>query len=69
MVMPFGTFGMGGMTSGNVYQNLRARYSCGYVDYAERPKLAGYPVETNSDCKRPERPKSFFERVVEKLFK
>ena len=47
MVMPMNFSGMGYGSTGNVYQNLKSQYGCGYVDYAERPKVAGYPVEIN----------------------
>ena len=45
MVMPFG-FGMGNMYSGNVYDNMKARYGYAPVDFNERPRVAGYPFET-----------------------
>ena len=66
MVMPMGSFGMGG--SGNVYQNLRARYSCGYIDNAERPKVAGYPLEVLPETHVTVRPKSLLGRWIDKLF-
>ena len=68
MVMPMGGFGMGMMTSGNMYKNLSEKYGYPPVDHAERPQIGKYPMETVpvSDVQRIQR--SWFGRFVSKLF-
>ena len=66
MVMPMNSFGMG--TSGNVYDNLKAKYSCGYVDRAERPKVSGYPVAIVPEA-QPKMPETKLSEWIRKLFR
>lgn len=67
MVMPMG-FGMGTMSSGNAYDNMKARYGYAPVDFTERPRVAGYPMETVPQSEKSYRERSWFERFLRKLF-
>ena len=66
MVMSFSPMSMG--NSGNMYQAMRAKYSCGYADNAERPKVAPYPMEIIP--KEPDSivQKNWFGRFFSKLY-
>ena len=67
MVMPIG-FGMGmGMSSGNVYDYMKSRYGCGHPDFAERPKIAGYPMDTVPQAPLRPAEKSWFGRMIANL--
>ena len=68
MVMPMGGFGMGTMTSGNMYDNLNARYGYPPVDHAERPRIGKYPMETVPDDNQPAIRRTRFGRFLAKLF-
>ena len=69
MVMPMGSFGMNSMSStGNVYQELHAKYGCGYIDYNERPKVAGYPLAMNPIAVEPPVQRSWLGRLIKKLY-
>jgi len=73
MVMPTGSYGMGysygmGGYSGNMYEDLKARYGYGPTDFTERPRIAGYPMETV--LQGPDRPleKNWFRKLLQKLY-
>ncbi len=45
MVMSFGSIGGAGYSSGgNVYASMHSKYGCGYQDFADRPRVAPYPM-------------------------
>lgn len=69
MVMPM--FSVGGMSSyGNMYQNIRARYSCGHIDAPNpHPVMARYPGEFVPVTKRQIIPESWLGRVIQKLYR
>jgi len=68
MVMPIYSFGMTG-TYGNMYQNFRARYSCGHMDSPNaRSVPARYPGEITLETPKPELPKNKFLRLLAKLY-
>ena len=64
-----GGMGMSGMNGGgNVYQATKAKYGCGHADFGERPQIAPYPMEIIP--KSPDTPvkKSWFGRLMDKLY-
>ena len=67
MVMPMG-FGMGSMSSGNVYDNMKAKYGYAPVDFTERPRVAGYPMETVPQSPEPRRKRTRLGRFLSKFF-
>lgn len=41
----YGSYGGAGYSSGgNVYANMHAKYGCDYPDFADRPRVAPYPM-------------------------
>jgi hypothetical protein len=68
MVMPMGGFGMNSMYSGNVYENMKARYGYPPVDLNERPRVAGYPRETIPQGEDLRISQTKFGRFMHKLF-
>jgi len=83
MVMPMNFYGMGsgmgmgmGMnmgigsqnSSGNVYQDIKAKYGCGYADYFERPKVGAYPVDTTPQPNPRPAEKTWLGRIISKIY-
>ena len=70
MVMPTNSFNSGysSMSSGNVYQNLHSKYGCGYIDYAERPKVHGYPLGINPSGKHSYFKGSWLGELIKNLY-
>jgi len=68
MVMPMGSYGMSGASSANVYQTMKAKYGCGYADFNERPKVAGYPMDIIPKAYEPDVKRSWFGRFMDKMF-
>jgi len=64
--MPMGSFGMGS-GSGNVYADMKARYGYAPVDFTERPRVAGYPMETVPQSPDPPFRKTWFGRLIRRL--
>ena len=73
MVMSFGgmgmsNMGMSGMSgSGNVYQSLKAKYGT-EADFRERPVIAPYPMEVIPKAQEPAIQKTWFSRLMNKLY-
>ena len=70
-MMGGGMYGMGGMnygSGGNVHQQLKARYGVGYEDFGTRPYAQPYPTAVIP--RTPETPlqKSWFGRLIRKLY-
>ena len=71
--MGMGAMGMGagmGMqnSSGNVYDNVKAKYGCGYSDYGHRPKIGDYPVDTIPQPDLRPSEKTWLGRIIRKLY-
>lgn len=69
MVMSFGGIGMSGMYGGgNMYQNVKATYGCAPYDFSERPHVAPYPMEVIPKTPEPVIHRSWFGRLMNKLY-
>lgn len=69
MVMSLGGMGMGSMYGGgNVYQGLKAKYGCAPADFSERPRIAPYPMEVIPKAPEPVIHRSWFGRLMNKLY-
>ncbi len=77
MVMPMNFYGSGmgmgmdygsGNSSGNVYANMKAKYGCGYEDFFERPRISEFPVDTIPQPDERFQDKTWFGRMIKKLY-
>ena len=55
-------------SNGNVYQNFKNKYGCGYEDFGAEPYRQPYPFAINPKGDEPCLKKSWLGRLVEKYF-
>ena len=63
-----GSIGMNNSSGGNVYQQMKAKYSCGYEDVGTRPYARPYPMGIVPRAKQPKISENWIIRLFQRYF-